>query len=32
MQPIDKQQSMAEMFETLMDGVERNLLTRNRDK
>uniref|UniRef100_A0A336LE22 CSON010006 protein n=1 Tax=Culicoides sonorensis TaxID=179676 RepID=A0A336LE22_CULSO len=32
MQPIDKQQPMAQLFETLMDGVERNLLTRNRDK
>lgn len=32
MQPLDKQQPMAQLFETLMDGVERNLLTRNRDK
>ncbi|XP_033327683.2 ran-binding protein 16 isoform X1 [Megalopta genalis] len=31
-QPVDKQATMAQWFENLMEGVERNLLTRNRDK
>jgi len=30
-QPPDKQQSMAQWFEDLMDGIERNLTTKNRD-
>jgi exportin-7 len=31
-QPLDKQQQMTGLFEMLMDGVERNLLTRSRDR
>ncbi|XP_044761440.1 exportin-7 isoform X1 [Coccinella septempunctata] len=31
-QPPDKQSAMAQWFENLMDGIERNLLTKNRDK
>jgi len=31
-QPASKQTSMATWFKNLMDGVERNLLTKNRDK
>ncbi len=31
-QPLDKQQQMAQLFDMLMDGVERNLLSRNRDR
>ncbi|KAE8744901.1 hypothetical protein FOCC_FOCC008466 [Frankliniella occidentalis] len=31
-QPPDKQASMAQWFENLMDGIERNLLTKNRDR
>jgi len=31
-QPVDKQASMAQWFENLMDGIERNLLTKNRDR
>lgn len=31
-QPVDKQSAMAQWFENLMDGIERNLLTKNRDK
>lgn len=31
-QPPDKQAAMAQWFENLMEGVERNLLCRNRDK
>lgn len=31
-QPADKQAAMAQWFENLMDGVERNLLSRNRDR
>ncbi|XP_065226842.1 exportin-7 isoform X3 [Planococcus citri] len=31
-QPPDKQAAMAQWFENLMNGVERNLLSRNRDK
>ena len=31
-QPASKQSSMATWFRNLMDGVERNLLTKNRDK
>lgn len=31
-QPIDKRPIMAQWFDNLMDGVGRNLLTRNRDK
>ena len=30
-QPPDKQQSMAQWFEDLMEGIERNLTTKNRD-
>lgn len=28
----DKQPAMAQWFENLMDGIERNLLTKNRDR
>lgn len=31
-QPVDKQQTMAQGFDTLMNGIERNLLMRNRDR
>ncbi|XP_066279027.1 exportin-7-like isoform X5 [Branchiostoma lanceolatum] len=31
-QPPDKQQAMALCFENLMDGIERSLLTKNRDR
>lgn len=31
-QPADKQAAMAQWFENLMDGIERNLLTKNRDR
>ncbi|XP_030756336.1 exportin-7 [Sitophilus oryzae] len=31
-QPSDKQAAMAQWFENLMEGIERNLLTKNRDK
>ena len=31
-QPASKQGSMATWFKNLMEGVERNLLTKNRDK
>ena len=31
-QPASKQSSMATWFKNLMEGVERNLLTKNRDK
>lgn len=31
-QPADKQSAMAQWFENLMDGIERNLLTKNRDR
>lgn len=31
-QPPDKQAAMATWFENLMDGIERNLLTKNRDR
>lgn len=31
-QPPDKQAAMAQWFENLMDGIERNLLTKNRDR
>ncbi|XP_050294230.1 exportin-7 isoform X2 [Anthonomus grandis grandis] len=31
-QPPDKQADMARWFENLMDGIERNLLTKNRDR
>lgn len=31
-QPPDKQTAMVQWFENLMDGIERNLLTKNRDK
>nr|XP_022904313.1 exportin-7-A-like [Onthophagus taurus] len=31
-QPPDKQAPMAQWFENLMDGIERNLLTKNRDR
>lgn len=30
-QPLDKQQAMAQWFEDLMEGIERNLTTKNRD-
>ncbi|WAR22240.1 XPO7-like protein [Mya arenaria] len=30
-QPQDKQQTMAQCFESLMEGIERSLLTKNRD-
>lgn len=31
-QPPDKQASMAQWFDNLMEGIERNLLTKNRDR
>ncbi|KAF7412415.1 hypothetical protein HZH66_001311 [Vespula vulgaris] len=31
-QAVDKQAAMAQWFENLMDGIERNLLTKNRDR
>ena len=31
-QPSDKQSSMAQWFDNLMEGIERNLLTKNRDR
>ncbi|KAL1122988.1 hypothetical protein AAG570_003312, partial [Ranatra chinensis] len=31
-QPADKQAAMAQWFDNLMDGIERNLLTKNRDR
>lgn len=31
-QTIDKQQQMTRLFEMLMEGVERNLLTKSRDR
>ncbi|XP_043270659.1 exportin-7 isoform X2 [Venturia canescens] len=31
-QPVDKQAAMAQWFENLMDGIEGNLLTKNRDR
>ncbi|WAR22655.1 XPO7-like protein [Mya arenaria] len=31
-QPQDKQQTMAQCFESLMEGIERSLLTKNRDR
>lgn len=31
-QPLEKKQSMAQLFDMLMDGIERNLLSRNRDR
>lgn len=31
-QPPDKQTAMAQWFENLMEGIERNLLTKNRDR
>uniref|UniRef100_A0A0K8S6Q8 Exportin-7/Ran-binding protein 17 TPR repeats domain-containing protein n=3 Tax=Lygus hesperus TaxID=30085 RepID=A0A0K8S6Q8_LYGHE len=31
-QPADKQAAMAQWFENLMDSIERNLLTKNRDR
>ena len=31
-QPLDKQASMALWFDNLMEGIERNLLTKNRDR
>lgn len=31
-QPPDKQAAMAQWFDNLMDGIERNLLTKNRDR
>lgn len=31
-QAPDKQAPMAQWFENLMDGIERNLLTKNRDR
>lgn len=31
-QPPDKQSSMAQWFDNLMEGIERNLLTKNRDR
>ncbi|XP_044593824.1 exportin-7 isoform X3 [Cotesia glomerata] len=31
-QPVDKQTAMAQWFENLMDGIEPNLLTKNRDR
>ncbi|CAG9836006.1 unnamed protein product [Diabrotica balteata] len=31
-QPPDKQAAMAQWFENLMEGIERNLLTKNRDR
>lgn len=31
-QPLDKQAAMVQWFENLMEGIERNLLTKNRDR
>jgi exportin-7 len=31
-QPADKQDAMARCFEKLMDGIERSLLIKNRDR
>lgn len=31
-QPVDKQPAMAQWFEILMEGVERNLASRNRER
>lgn len=31
-QPLDKQSAMVAWFDSLMDGIERNLLTKNRDR
>jgi len=31
-QPVEKQASMAQWFDNLMEGIERNLLTKNRDR
>ena len=31
-QPTDKRGAMMTWFENLMDGIERNLLTKNRDR
>lgn len=31
-QPVDKQATMSQWFDSLMDGIERNLLTKNRDR
>jgi exportin-7 len=31
-QPVERQAMMSTCFESLMDGVERNLLTKNRDR
>lgn len=31
-QPVDKQAAMLQWFESLMDGIERNLQTKNRDR
>lgn len=31
-QPLDKQASMVQWFDNLMEGIERNLLTKNRDR
>lgn len=31
-QPVDKQSAMLQWFDNLMDGIERNLLTKNRDR
>jgi len=31
-QPADKQRPLATSFDSLMDGIERNLTTKNKDK
>ncbi|XP_064465819.1 exportin-7-B-like [Ornithodoros turicata] len=31
-QPVEKQAAMSQWFDALMDGIERNLLTKNRDR
>jgi len=31
-QSVDKQAAMAQWFDNLMNGIERNLLTKNRDR
>lgn len=31
-QPLDKQESMKQLFDNLMHGIERNLLAKNRDR
>ena len=31
-QPQDKQQTMVQCFDNLMEGIERSLLTKNRDR